>query len=108
MDLLAPDSYSGVLQAVKERVRQAQYTALKKVNKELIGLYRNIGRTIVEKQEQFGWGESIVEQLARDLQAECPGVRGFSRRNVFDMCRFYLTYRTMKKCRQCLHKSPGP
>lgn len=47
----------------------------------------------MEKQEELGWGENIVEQIARDLQAELPGVRGFSRRNVFNMRRYYLTYR---------------
>jgi hypothetical protein len=63
------------------------------VNRELIGLYWGIGRTIVEKQEELGWGEGIVEQIAHDLQAEFSGVRGFSRRNVFNMRRYFLTYR---------------
>jgi predicted nuclease of restriction endonuclease-like (RecB) superfamily len=85
--------YRRLLETLKERVAQAQLTALKAVNRELIALYWDIGRTIVEKQEQLGWGESIVAQVARDLQSEFPGVRGFSRSNVFNMRRYYLTYR---------------
>ncbi len=93
MDIQRSDDYKLMLEALKERVSQAQYQALKAANHELITLYMDIGRIIVEKQEQLGWGESVVEQLARDLQVEFPGVRGFSRRNVFNMRRFYLTYR---------------
>ena len=54
MDLQRSDDYKLVLQTLKERVAQAQYQALKAVNKELIGLYWDIGQIITEKQEQFG------------------------------------------------------
>lgn len=87
------DDYKRLLQTLKERIAQAQLAAFKAVNRELIGLYWDIGRTVAEKQELYGWGENIVEQIAHDLQVEFPGVRGFSRRNVFNMRRFYLTYR---------------
>lgn len=93
MDIQRSNDYKQVLQSLNERVARAQLAALKAVNRELIGLYWDIGRTIVEKQEQLGWGDSIVEQIAGDLQVEFPGVRGFSRSNVFNMRRYYLTYR---------------
>jgi predicted nuclease of restriction endonuclease-like (RecB) superfamily len=89
--------YRLVLENLKARVRQAQYHALKAVNRELIALYWDIGRTIIEKQEQYRWGENVVSQLARDLQAEFPGVRGFSRRNLFYMRQFYLAYKDEEK-----------
>lgn len=92
-DLAISDDYRQMLEDLKKRVQQAQYQALKAVNRELVALYRDIGRIIVEKQEQFGWGENVVMQLARDLQVDFPGVRGFSRSNVFNMRRYYLTYR---------------
>jgi len=91
-----PDSendYSQTLQAIKERIRIAQYQALKKVNTELISAYQDIGRIIVEKQEQQGWGENVVKRLAKDLQVEFPGVRGFSLRNLWYMRTLYLTYK---------------
>jgi hypothetical protein len=66
-----PD-YPRLLAEVKERVRSAQYAALKAVNTELVGLYWDIGRLIVERQAGETWGKRIVHQLAGDLQREFP------------------------------------
>jgi hypothetical protein len=52
-----------------------------------------IGREIVSRQEQAGWGQSVLERLADDHQKAVPGVSGFSRSNVFRMRAFYLAYR---------------
>ena len=90
---LAIPDYSLFLSAVKERVRSAQYAALKTVNTELVGLYWDIGRMIVERQGNAEHGEAIAEQLSKDLRTEFPGISGFSRRNVFYMREFYLLYR---------------
>lgn len=87
-----PD-YTRLLAEVKERVRSAQYAALKAVNTELVGLYWDIGRMIVERQRDAEHGAAIAEQLSHDLRAEFPGISGFSRRNVFYMREFYLLYR---------------
>jgi predicted nuclease of restriction endonuclease-like (RecB) superfamily len=62
------------------------------VNRELIYLYWNIGKSIVEKQEDMGWGKSVVEQLAKDLRREFPDVKGFSSRNIWRMRAFYLAF----------------
>src|SRR5919199_3158903 len=86
------DNYKQVLQILKERVKQAQYQAFKAVNIELIQLYWDIGKTIVEQQEQTGWGTSIVEKLAHDLHTAFPGIRGFSTQNLWRMRQFYATY----------------
>lgn len=88
-----PAEYPRLLSAVKERIRSAQYEALKAVNKELVGLYWDIGRMIVERQDVEGWGKAVVDQLAADVQAAFPGITGFSRRNIFYMREFYLLYR---------------
>jgi len=90
-------TYVQLLNSVKDRIRKAQYDALKAVNKELIDLYGDIGRMIVERQEQEGWGKSVVEKLAADLQKEFPGIQGFSARNIWYMRIFHLTYRENKK-----------
>ena len=92
-----PADYVGLLDEVKERVRSAQYAALKAVNTHLVGLYWDIGRIIVERQADAEHGASIAEQLSHDLRAEFPGIAGFSRRNVFYMREFYLLYREDKK-----------
>ncbi len=97
LDLQRSGDYKLLLQALKERVAQAQYDALKAVNRELITLYWDIGRIIVERQEEYKWGDNIVQRLAEDLQVEFEGVAGFSRRNLLYMRLFYLTYRNNPK-----------
>lgn len=92
MSELNAGNYSKLLIAVKQRIRAAQYEALKAVNKELIALYWDIGRLIVSRQQGETWGKSVVEQLGKDLQAEFPGISGFSARNIWNMRNFYLTY----------------
>ena len=87
-----PEDYVHLLADVKERVRNAQYAALKAVNKELVGLYWDIGRMIADRQKVEGWGKSVVEQLSKDLQAEFPGVRGYSAQNLWYMRQFFLEY----------------
>jgi predicted nuclease of restriction endonuclease-like (RecB) superfamily len=84
--------YSALLQDIKQRIHAAQYEALRAVNKELIGLYWDIGRMIVERQKGDTWGKSVVEWLARDLHAESPGIGGFSASNLWRMRFFYQSY----------------
>ena len=89
--------YKTFFKEIKERIYKAQYDALKAVNKELINLYWDIGKSIVAKQDKLGWGKAIVETLAKDLQKEFPGIQGFSSANLWRMRNFYLTYRTNEK-----------
>ncbi len=92
-----PDDYAALLAEVKERVYSAQYEALKAVNRELVALYWDIGKLIAGRQDMEGWGKSVVERLANDLQNEFPGVRGFSVQNLWYMRQFYLEYRGDEK-----------
>lgn len=88
----ANKDYRLLLQEIKQRVYRSQYEALKAVNKELIALYWDIGRSIIGRQEKHGWGKAVVETLARDLQQEFPGILGFSKDNIWRMRKFYLCY----------------
>jgi predicted nuclease of restriction endonuclease-like (RecB) superfamily len=92
-----PADYNQLLADVKERIRSAQYAALKAVNTELVGLYWDLGRMIVERQNQAGWGTSVVEQLSQDLRREFPGVAGFSVQNLWYMRQFHMEYREHEK-----------
>jgi predicted nuclease of restriction endonuclease-like (RecB) superfamily len=82
---------------VKQRIRSAQYEALKAVNREMINLYWDIGQMIFIKQQNYNWGKSVVEQLSKDLQTEFPGISGFSARNIWNMRSFYVTYSQNEK-----------
>jgi len=87
-----PPEYRGFLSEVKERIRNAQYAALKAVNVGLVTLYWDIGQMIVELQEQAAWGKSVVEHLSRDLRREFPGIAGFSVQNLWYMSQFFREY----------------
>lgn len=89
--------YVSFVAEAKERIRQSQYEALKAVNQELIRLYWDLGRMIVEKQQHQGWGKSVVEQLAKDIQAEYPGIQGFSTTNLWNMRMFYTEIQQQPK-----------
>lgn len=90
-DLLVKD-YPQTLSAIKKRIKHAQVKAALSVNVELIRLYWDIGKIVVEKQENSGWGAQVIEKLGRDLQAAFPGISGFSRANMFRMKAFYTAY----------------
>jgi predicted nuclease of restriction endonuclease-like (RecB) superfamily len=88
-DLLrnSPD-YASWLTDLKLRVEQARQRAALSVNRELISLYWQIGRDILERQRRQGWGAKVIDQLARDLKAAFPDMRGFSPRNLKYMRAF--------------------
>jgi hypothetical protein len=96
MKVSAPE-YPQFLAALKATIRQRQYQALRAVNHELLALYLEIGEAIYRKQEELGWGKSVVETLARDLQTEFPGRNGFSARNLWNMRDLYFSYRDLQK-----------
>jgi len=94
---LIPADYGQFLTELKTRIRQAQYRALRAANTELLTLYWEIGESIHNKQEHVGWGKSVVQNLARDLQAEFPGRNGFSMQNLWFMRQLYSEYRDRPK-----------
>jgi predicted nuclease of restriction endonuclease-like (RecB) superfamily len=89
---LPPPDYPTWQQEVKTRIQSARIGALRAVNSELILLYWDLGRGIVEKQERLGWGKLVVETLSADLRAEYPGLKGFSANNLWLMRQFYSEY----------------
>lgn len=97
MNRIVKTDYITFLETIKERVYESQYKALKQVNQQLINLYWSIGKAIVEKQEEFGWGKSVVETLSKDLQKEFVGVKGFSVQNLWYMRQFYMEYKDNEK-----------
>ena len=84
--------YGAFIKEIKTLIYRRQYEAMKKVNKELIQLYWEIGEEIERQQREQGWGNSVVEILAKELQKEFPGVQGFSARNLWRMKNFYIEY----------------
>jgi predicted nuclease of restriction endonuclease-like (RecB) superfamily len=82
------ESYFGLLNNLKQRIRSAQVKAALAVNQEMIALYWHIGREILSRQQAQGWGSKVIDRLAKDLKREFPDVRGFSRSNLKYMRAF--------------------
>lgn len=89
---ISTTDYIAFVTELKSRILAARVSAARAVNRDLILLYWDIGQAIVEKQKQFGWGESVIDRLSRDILAAFPGVAGFSPRNLRNMKQLYLTY----------------
>jgi len=83
-----PANYADWLAELKIRIHAAQQRATLAVNRELVLLYWQIGRDILARQAEQGWGSKVVERLAEDLRAAFPEMKGFSPRNLKYMRAF--------------------
>ena len=83
-----PDGYADWLTELKSRIHTAQQRAALAVNRELVRLYWQIGRDILQRQSAQGWGAKVIERLAHDLRAAFPEIKGFSRANLMYMRAF--------------------
>lgn len=90
--LFNPKDYETFLLDLKQRIRTAQVRAAIAVNRELVLLYWQIGREILARQHQQGWGAKVIAILAKDLQKEFPEIKGFSTRNLNYMRAFADAY----------------
>lgn len=91
---------------VVEMIKSARGRALTAVNTELVDLYWRVGAYIARKIETADWGEGVVEQLARYIQRQQPGLKGFTRANLFRMRQFYETYRHDQKVAPLVRQLP--
>lgn len=106
MKILTNREYGRFLREIKARIITARIQAVRSVNKELIKLYWDIGKTIVKRQEQYKWGDAVVEKLALDLAEEFNGVSGFSVQNLWRMRLLYLAYKDNAKLAQLVREIP--
>jgi len=84
------EEYSKLIVEIKEKVYSSQIKASISVNRELLNLYWEIARGIVEKQQNSSWGDKVVERVSEDLKKEFPSIKGFSKRNILYMRKWYL------------------
>lgn len=87
------NQFSEIIQLIKH----ARSKAVKAVNYELIDLYWKIGEYIHNKVEKAEWGNSVVSELAKHIQKNEPGIKGFSDKNIWRMKQFYETYKDFPK-----------
>lgn len=101
-DARADDRFDEVLALINS----ARQQAVQAVNTRLIELYWQVGAYISRKLEQAEWGDAVVSQLAEHLARTQPGLRGFTRRNLFRMRQLYETYRGDEKVSALLTQLP--
>lgn len=101
-----PDRYPELLDELKGHIRQARVKASLSVNRELILLYWEIGRRILDHQDQEGWGAKVIDRLAADLQSAFPNTQGFSARNLKYMRAFAGAYRDREIVQQAVAQIP--
>ena len=87
-----PGDCAAFFDSLKQRNRQVQTMAMLSVNRELIALYWDIGREIVLRHQREGWGKSVIDRLAADIQRAFPGIRWFSPRSVWRMRALFPAY----------------
>jgi predicted nuclease of restriction endonuclease-like (RecB) superfamily len=80
--------YDAFLQEVKARIQTAQLRAAVAVHRELVLFYWSLGRDILARQQEQGWGAKVIDRLSADLRREFPTVEGFSPRNLKYMRAF--------------------
>src|SRR5262249_45504153 len=105
--LVLPESYPLFLQDIKNRIRESQIKAALAVNQELLRFYWWIGREIVIRQGAEKWGSRVIEKLCKDIQSDFPGLKGFSRSNVFYMRAFYRSYEIVQQAAGQLETPPN-
>jgi predicted nuclease of restriction endonuclease-like (RecB) superfamily len=98
--------YVFLFNELKEKIRNTQLRAAVAVNQEMIGLYWEMGRQILEKQQQTQWGSKLIEVLSHDLLNTFPETRGFSVRNLQRMRQFAQFYQTLDFAAQAVPQLP--
>ena len=91
-DVIKTDDYREWLRDLKQKIQRSQIKAALSVNSQLILLYWDLGKQIVDIQEKRHWGNSFFEQLSKDLTEEFPEMKGFSLRNLQVIKQWYLFY----------------
>jgi predicted nuclease of restriction endonuclease-like (RecB) superfamily len=101
-----PEDYAEFLTGLKTEIATARVRAALSVNRELVLLYWNIGKQIIEQQKRHNWGAKIIEQLAIDLHHEFPEIRGFSVRNLKYMRSLAETHPDVQIVQQAVAQIP--
>lgn len=86
------NSYKEWLEHLKSKIQSAQLKAAIGVNSQLLQLYWELGKDIVQKQNQSKWGDAVLEQLWLDLRLSFPNINGFSKRNLYAIRQWFLFY----------------
>lgn len=97
---IVTEEYRQWISDIKSKIKQSQMKASVKVNYELLDLYWNLGRELVEKQKNAKWGDSFLKAVSKDLKKAFPDVAGFSLQNLKSIRYWYKFYTENEKSLQ--------
>lgn len=103
----AASDYAAFVAELRARIASSRLSAARAVNRELVGLYWDIGTAILEKQATHGWGQAVVANLGRDLHEAFPGNSGFSASNLWRMRQVCEAYTAEDFLAQVVRESPA-
>ena len=83
-----PDDYGATLADLKNRILTQRLRVVIAANAAMVELYWDIGRTILDRQRNAGWGAKVIDRLSADLRQAYPDMQGFSPRNLKYMRAF--------------------
>lgn len=101
-----PLGYAEWLAELKGQIHHAQQRAALAVNRELVPLYWRIGRDILARQSEQGWGAKVIDRLAHDLRTAFPDMKGFSPRNLKYMRAFAQAWPEVEFVQQAAAQLP--
>ena len=73
-------------------IEDSRNNALKRVNEELIQMYWKIGESLSKEAENTSFGDAYIDSVAKEIRNTFPGIKGFNRRGLYRMKKFYETY----------------
>jgi len=85
-------AYNVLVDEIAQVVQQSQVYAVQSVQRTASLVYWEIGKLIIEKQQQYGWGTPIVENLSMDILAKIGAAQSWSARNLRLMRQLYEDY----------------
>lgn len=74
-------------------IEESRQSALKKVNEELIKMYWKVGEFLSKETERASYGDAYIDEISREIQEAFPEIKGFNRRGLYRMKKFYETYK---------------
>lgn len=89
--------YNEQFQKVVNIIESAKERAYRKVNEELIKMYRDIGEYISKQSKNSSYGDAFVQKLADFFSENYPDLKGFNRRGLYRMKQFYELYQGEEK-----------
>jgi predicted nuclease of restriction endonuclease-like (RecB) superfamily len=106
MNIEKSNIYKEFISGIKTQIKNSQQKALLAVNKELLILYWNIGKVILDYQDKEGWGAKVIDNIAKEIKDEFPNLKGFSSRNLKYMRKFAAEYQDIQFVQQVVAQIP--